>query len=111
MPTRTAILGRGICFAGSPTILATVPAGETWIVKSVEVSPSGFGSSTVQVYLEDAGLGLRALFIQQTIASLGVAHYSGWVVAEPGTDLVCNPTSVDQYVWISGAKLQGIAPP
>lgn len=109
MSVRTAILGRAQAFATITTLLAVVPAGETWIVKSVEVSPLGFGSSSVQVYATDPTAAIRVVFFQQTVATLTPVHYSGWVVLEPGDHLYCFPTSVDQYVWVSGARLAGVA--
>lgn len=111
MAVRTAALGRGLIFGGAgETLLATVPAGETWIVKGCEIALSGLGSSTVQVFATSADLSTRATFIQQLVPSLGVAHYTGFLVMEPGDTLTAASSSVDTNVWVSGTKLAGVAP-
>jgi hypothetical protein len=110
MPTRSTALIRGVAFGGGGAQqMGEVPAGQTWILKDAQISPAGLGSSTVQLYAE-APDGTRALFVQQTIANLGRAGVALWVVAEPGDTIWCNPGAVDQYVWISGAALPGVAP-
>lgn len=107
---RSAILGRGVCNGGEITDLATVPDNETWIIRGVEASSAGIGTSTLQVYVEAADSSTRAVFLQQSLASLAVAHYSGWVVAGP-TDVVrVNCSSVSAHVWVSGARLLGHVP-
>lgn len=108
MSVRTAMLCNGIVPAGIDTVLATVPAGETWIVKGAEISSSGLGSSTDQLWAEDLVSGARATFMQQSIPSLGVAHYTGYVVLEPGHTLNARASAVDMYAWVSGSRLMGV---
>jgi len=110
MSVRSAVLARGVVFAGDTPLIGTVPDGETWIVKSAEVSPVGVGSSSVQLYAEAADASTRATFFQQTVPSLSPVHYSGWVVMLPGDNLFAHSSAVDEYYWVSGARLVGVAP-
>lgn len=111
MPTRSAALFQGAIFAGAgATDLVQVPAGETWIVKGVEVSLTGLSNSTVQVGARKDDNSSSVRFVQQTVTSPFVAHYSGWVVLEPGDWLWASTSATDADVWIAGAELQGVAP-
>lgn len=110
MPTRSSALFQGAVFAGAgPTDLVQVPAGETWIVKGVEVSLTGFVNSTVQVGARKDDNSSSIRFIQQSVTTPFVAHYTGWVVLEPGDWLWASTSAQDADVWIAGAQLVGVA--
>lgn len=109
MATRSATLFRGVMLAGAGAVdFVQVPAGETWIVKSVEVALTGFVTSTVQVGLRDNPNAVSVRPIQQSVSTPYVAHYSGWLVLEPTDWLWGSTSSQDANVWISGARLVGV---
>ena len=111
MPTRSATLAVSTVLAGAgATDLVQVPAGETWIIKSVEVALTGFVTSTVQVGVRTDDNSVSVRPVQQSVASPFVAHYTGWIVLEP-TDWIWASTSAqDANLWISGTRLVGVAP-
>lgn len=110
MAVRTARLTNAYVGAGSDTVIGTVPAGETWIVKQVDVHGVAFLNSSIQVYWLNPSTGTRGYFLVQTLASPYVAHYSGFAVGEPGDELHAFSSANDIEVWASGSKLEGVAP-
>jgi len=109
MSVRTAILGRELTGNGATDAIGTCPAGETWIIKGAEVSNAGGTTVSVQLYIETADQSVRAVFFQQSLTLAAVAHYAGWVVMEPGDILWSHASGGTCYVWVSGARLAGVA--
>lgn len=110
MTTRSATLAADTFPGGSATtVVATVPVGETWIVKQADVWLTSFLNSSVQLYWRRAN-GAQGIFVQQSIVSPFIAHFVGWSVGEPGDELVAFGSNADFYLWVSGTRLQGVAP-
>lgn len=110
MVVRTARLVEAYVGAGGDTTLATVPDGETWIVKQVDVHGVAFLNSSISLYWVHPASGTRGYFLQQTLSSPYVSHYTGFAVGEPGDELHAFSSANDIEVWVSGSRLEGVAP-
>lgn len=110
MATRTGVLFR---FAGSGAfnILATVPAGQTWILKDLVVSNETGGAAVCFLYSTDPGGTVHGGLLNESVGANSVTRKGMFHVLGPG-DFVWFASSggVNVYVWGSGAKLPGVAP-
>lgn len=95
--------------SGATTTLATVPDGQTWILKQADVQLTAFLTSTVQIYWLRSN-GARGVIFSQSIASPFIAHFTGLSVGQPGDQLIGTSSNADFYAWLSGSKLEGVAP-
>ncbi len=110
MTVRSTILGRAALPDSVDTVLATVPAGQTWIVKSAIVLCQEIGPTAVQVYIQSTTLLMRAWLISGVLATTGRIEWDGWVVALPGDTIHAFMGNDLGTVWVSGSKLMGVAP-
>ena len=108
MAIRSTRLGaRVVTVANSWQLLGTVPAGETWIIKSIVVQNVTVSVAVAQVRLNDAVLGVPVRFVQQTIGADGTFLWSDWVVAPSGVLVEAFADQQPMRYWVSGTALQG----
>lgn len=110
MPTRSTVLARANVPNGTPTILFTVPAGHTYIVKGALADNHGAQQTSLELRAYDPG-GVIFGEIFNVFASGGGSYQTGqiWVALNPGDYLVGISSGADAYFWISGANLLGTA--
>jgi hypothetical protein len=90
--------------------LATVPAGETWIVKEIVLGNNTGTSGIGIVNALKPGVAIVNL-LSATIAAFSSAQSTGrFFVLEPGDQLQSNTPGVNWNVWVAGTKLLGVAP-
>jgi hypothetical protein len=108
MTVRTAVLARHIdTVTGAWQTVATVPAGEVWIVKSVYLYNAGAGSGNIWCQLYNPSTGVIAYFVEGTFSVGSVPPVNGFAVAEVGDQLRVFGTVQPVYSWWSGTKLHG----
>lgn len=108
MTTRTAVLGVGQVAAGGGSVtLGTVPAGETWILKSVLAYNAGAASDSPLFFMFDHVSGLNAYLPTSSIATGGTFRFDGWVVLAPGDALGLLQNTTAWRVRASGTRLLG----
>lgn len=87
--------------------MATVPAGETWLIKTISIYNGSGSSAVVTVRLLDSVLGQLAYLVSATYASGFTPAATGYYVADAGVTLEVNSANSSVYLWISGTRLQG----
>jgi hypothetical protein len=109
VPTRSTVLFRGIVAAGGPHVLFTVPAGQTWIIKDVESQDLLVGNTFFTYEFLDP-TGVVVGFINNSVNANGFASNGFlWVVANAGDKVQLRGAVNPLSVWMSGAKLLGVA--
>lgn len=108
MPTRTAVLGAAIIAAGVPTTFAVVPAGQTWICKSVLMNDQAGLGGLAYVWFSRPGGILGIMAVAQDLATVPFFEWEGWVVGQPGDVLQCFADTTTVHVWVSGTHLLGV---
>jgi hypothetical protein len=94
-----------VSVASAWATLATVPAGEVWILKHTVLLNVGAALANVTLRVNDL-LGPYCMAIyNEPIAANADLQWSGWVVAEAGHQLQLYSNVVPVVVWVSGAKL------
>lgn len=107
MAVRTAVLGRATVGPGFNYMLASVPANEVWIVKSVAAwNSSAFADAGVTCWGWDATLTLRAMLVNQSLAAGAMVELAHWVVLQGGDQVAVRSTSQSIGWWVSGTKLK-----
>lgn len=109
MSARSAVLGRRTSASNSELFtLATVPADETWIVKTLAAyNASGF-SAAVEVIVESADAAVAvSIALATNIADGTATSWTGWVVMSPGDVLKVFQSHAGMKAWVSGARLLG----
>jgi hypothetical protein len=110
MTVRSAVLATGRNNFGGVMTLATVPAGETWIIKDVHIRDFTGASNSFNVNLYNPTTFVRNDLIYVAGVTQEFATWAGWVVAEPGDLLQLGCFNGLVTTWISGTKLIGVAP-
>lgn len=110
MSTRTAVLAKFTTTDGGGHDRASVPAGETWIVKTIAVTNNGTSTATWQLWVHTADSVTAAVEVSQgsQAANTGTV-VSLWVVMEPADVLYFLGGVSGVAVWVSGTKLAGVA--
>ena len=108
MTTRSSRLAAGANFGGTLSIV-TVPAGETWLVKTVIVYNRNAGAQDVTVYALDHVIGAQGNIIRAiALASNTRAEYQGLVTLQPGDQLTIINANPQVDYWVSGSRLLGV---
>jgi hypothetical protein len=106
MSTRSTALGRHTSAGGSSNgSFGAIPAGETWLVKSVKVHNGGVGSLTIAVFVTSADGLTSVYFVNQSVAQGADVEWNGWLAAVPGDAVRYQLGGDGVNVWVSGAKL------
>lgn len=108
MSTRTAKLVTAVVLTSATIVRATVPAGETWIVKSVLAQNWGGASGSLQIGCSDPTNSVGVYFVNQTLAAGAIAEWEGWVVLKPGDQVFTVLSASSVSMWVSGTRLLGV---
>jgi len=109
MPVRTAQLSAGSLKVAGYYSACVVPAGYTYIVKTVTAVNLGASDSVLRLWGSSAGIAV--LLTQLTLPTATVRALDYWIVAQPGTDLSWQLlNAVETHVWLSGTQLPGVQP-
>lgn len=109
MATRTATLGVANVTSTLQTTIATVPAGETWILKSALLNNFAVAAVGIQFWVHSSSLNINVLLFNGSLASNAVLTLSEWVVASPGDSFACILDGQPVRFWLSGTRLVGVA--
>jgi hypothetical protein len=109
MPTRSTALAVAIPVAGPLVTLFTVPAGFTYVVKSLMIYNGGVGPDTLYAGFKDPAGTDVYVYTNQALASAGRLEWNGWMAMNPGAQFVVFSTTGNSHFWVSGAKLEGVA--
>lgn len=110
MALRTAKLGALQGGVGSWSIVCTVPAGQTYIVKDIRYYNTLGSTDTVTIALVTTGAVTYPLVGNQSLGANAANSWQGWAVLGPGETLQAFSTTGGTRFWASGAKLDGVAP-
>lgn len=109
MAVRTAVLAKLHVTDVLSHTLFTVPTTQTWIIKSIIIgNPGGVAISPVAQLLSADGLVSPPVF-SPTVNPGFDAEYTGQPVVGPGDKLIVFSSGQPYDVWVSGAKLAGVA--
>lgn len=106
MAVRSANLAVGTKSGAGITTVATVPAGETWIIKDIRTYASG---GAVRALVGAARGGLLVPISDGSLPNAGSRGVECWVVLEPGDEIQVFSNSTTFDFWVSGAMLSGVA--
>jgi hypothetical protein len=103
---RSAVLAAGtLTTTNAWTTIATVPAGQTWIIKTAIMYNAGAASSTVWGRLRRGNILAVAYFVEGVFAVGSIPQVSGYAIAEAGDVIELFATQQPIYYWWSGSKL------
>jgi hypothetical protein len=109
MATRSKQLAAGSSTAalGNQTVVYTVPAGSTTIVKDATLANEGAAAQSYNFSIFTAG-GIQIFLAAVTSAAqYTITHWEGWAVAEAGDRVCVGCTAAGLEYLISGAELVG----
>jgi hypothetical protein len=90
-------------------VFATVPAGESWLLKNAMVWNDGVANDSVQVLVVTLA-GVRiALAFGFPLAAHGIIQWNGFLIMKPGDTLQGSSSTSSSAVVASGARLPGVA--
>lgn len=95
--------------AGVPTTMLTVPAGQTYLVKSVFVLNNSGAADAVQCWALDPAVTVVGYFVLVTLAATTKIEWEGFLAMNPGDKLNCQSQNGVSHFWVSGTKLVGVA--
>lgn len=111
MAVRSAVLARAKSAGGvHDYLLATVPDGQTWILKSAFIYNDANASRTGSVGVKRVAEDTYATALQGPFDPYSTNEWQGWIVAEPGDQIEFQAAGDDMVCWVSGAQLDGVAP-
>lgn len=110
MAVRTKLLASGRSSSATASIIYTVPADETAILKSIILcNINASTTTTIQIAVDTAANNLTLFWEEGLIArkSLVIEPY---LVLQPGMEVsLANAAAVGVNYWVSGVELEGIA--
>lgn len=109
MSVRTAVLAAvKVSVAGNFAVL-TVPAGETWILKSMYLNNFAVATNTVSIFVTRPSTGIAVNIVVKTFSSGEIFTWDGWMVLAPGDQILGNASATIFQAWVSGSRLIGLA--
>lgn len=110
MAVRTKQLASGRSTSSTATVVYTVPAGETAIVKAIDICNINGTTATEVVIACDAGAFNVTAYARIGLSALGFQHLERWLVLPPDAEIsIHNSAAVNVNYWISGTELEGVA--
>lgn len=103
---RNGVLARTVTTDAAATVLGAVPAGFTWLVKTVHLRNMGPTVQDVFVYMQDKTGTIQAILLEQSIEPQANWTWSGWTSLGP-TDELLVAGAAQLHVWVAGADLPG----
>lgn len=110
MPVRTKRLAVGTSGAASTFVtIYTAAAGETVIVKEVQIVPIAAGANRIQLACLSGG-GVSVPLYDASPSQDSTVQLTRWTVLQPGDKLVLfSVVAAACRYWVSGAELEGVA--
>lgn len=97
-------LAAGSVASTSNTVVYTVPANNTVILKFAAIHNNSAASATESIYINEPVSGAAILLISQSVAAGASELWSGWTVLNAGDQIrVVNNGAA--YYWLAGAIL------
>jgi len=87
--------------------VATVPAGETWLVKGVLLYNISANTASVLAYTKRPSVSVFGFIIRASVSAVNAASWGGLVVLEAGDQLFIQSDQQPTHGWFSGTKLTG----
>jgi len=110
MPVRTKLLAAGRVSTATTTVVYTVPAGETAILKSIKLANVNTTTAVTAVILMDAGAFNQTIFQRHFLDANTDDYVDLWVVCPPGCEIaILLNTAIGVNFWLSGTELEGVA--
>lgn len=109
MPVRSAPLARATLLTTASTVLATVPTGETWLVKAVDVYYPGATAATLLLWVRNIAADVTQVIVNRSFPSGDVFHLELWLALTPGDQISAQAGAAGHRVWVSGTRLIGVA--
>lgn len=107
-PVRSGVLARvETPVASVSATFGTVPAGTTWILKSIAITSNNAAQQTVQVYTLTSLGTIGVYLINQLLAAQASLYWTGWHAMAPGDTLGYFESGGPIRIWASGAALPG----
>lgn len=91
-------------------VVATVPDGVTWLVKSLRLASNGSAAAIFVVVMNRPAIGNATLY-NKSVAAGGFDLVQAWDVMEPADRIFIQTGGQAGFFWISGTQLQGTATP
>lgn len=108
MAVRSAVLAAAsTTVVNNGVLVATVPAGETWLIKGVLLYNVSANSASVLAYVRRPSVSVFGFIVRAAVTAVNSASWSGLVVAEAGDQLYMQSDQQPTHVWFSGSKLSG----
>lgn len=108
MATRTSVLLRGNFAAAGFQLLGTVPAGETWIVKRIDLINNSASTQTIQLLARDPTNVISAALVNQSLTSGVGFALELWFVMQAGDTFRASLSVGNVGIWVSGSRLLGV---
>lgn len=105
MVVRSATLVRARSAGAGTVVVATVPVGETWIIKNTQVWNESAGTVGCNLWVQDPALTIYGTFCQLTLNPGSGGEQSTYTVAQAGDQIKAGFNIGGLVVWISGSKL------
>lgn len=106
---RSLVLAQATLAAAGSQLVATCPPGITYLVKGIQVLNANTASATVNIVIIRPG-GATVYLFQKTVQAGARDGAVGWDVMEPGDTLYFVASVGSVSFWVSGSRLQGVAP-
>lgn len=103
---RNGVLARNITVAAGFTLIKTVPANMTWLLKSVHLYNSGSVQTSAVVRFA-APNGVYAWLPPVELEPSGHDLWQGWTTLMPGDQLQLYGNQGGIHIWANGAELPG----
>lgn len=106
---RNGVLARQLTSQASVNLVGVVPAGFTWLIKTIHLLNTTGAAISAIVQINAVDDSAVAHVLELTLTPNVAQTWSGWTVAGPG-DLVYLFSPSGVHVWIAGAELPGDIP-
>lgn len=110
MPVRTKLLTSGRSSSSTASVIYTVPADETAIIKDILLCNINASTTTTIALAADTAANDKTLLWEEGLVARKTLHIVLWLVLLPGYELtLSNAASVGVNFWVSGTELEGVA--
>lgn len=104
---RNGVLGRVVTTATGFTLVGTVPAGMTWLLKAVHLVNNAAATANLVVQLTSPDNSIAAQLPHYAIDPTEAVLWQGWTSLGPGDHLYVSSDQVGVHIWAAGAELPG----
>lgn len=103
---RNGPLARAIITVPGFSIVGQVPAGFTWLIKTLHLLSASGSVAAMEARLVNPASGIQVVIGHWDVDPAGFVLWQGWTTAGPG-DRVAISAPLNTTVWLSGAELPG----